>query len=41
MNDSDTEFRASKEIELTDNLGNASVLTPEANVSAAGERTPH
>ena len=41
MNDCDTEFRASKEMELTDNPGNASVLTPEANVCAGCERTPH
>ena len=32
MNDSDTESIVPKEIELTANLDNASVLTPEANV---------
>ena len=32
MNDSDTESIVPKEIELTFNLDNASVLTPEANV---------
>ena len=29
MNDSDTEFIAPKDIELTENRENASVLTPE------------
>ena len=41
MNDSDTEFTASKGIEVTDNPENASVLASEANVHVADERTTH
>ena len=41
MNDSDTEFIAPEEIELTGNPGNASVLTPEANVRVADKGTKH
>ena len=41
MNDSDTEFIAPEEIELTGNPENASVLTPEANVHVVDKGTTH
>ena len=41
MNDSDTEFIASEEIDLTKIPGNTSVLTSEANVQAVDEGTTH
>ena len=41
MNDSDTEFIAPEEIELTGNPDNASVLTPEANVHVVDKGTKH
>ena len=39
INDSDMEFIVPKEIELTKNLENASVLTPEVNVYVIEEST--
>ena len=39
MNDFDTEFIASEEIELTDNPGNVSVLTLETNVHVVEQGT--
>ena len=39
INDSDMEFIVPKEIELTKNLENASVLTPEVNVYIIEEST--
>ena len=41
MNDSDTEFIALEEIELTKNPGNTNVLTPEANIHVADEGITH
>ena len=41
MNDSDTEFIAPEEIELTGNPENASVLAPEANVHVVDKGTTH
>ena len=41
MNDSDTEFIAPEEIELTGNPKNASVLAPEANVHVVDKGTTH
>ena len=41
MNDFDTEFIAPEEIELTDNQGNVSALTSEANVHIVDQRTKH
>ena len=41
MNDSDTEFIASEEIDLTKIPGNTSVLTSEANVQAVDEGATH
>ena len=41
MNDSDTEFIAPEEIELTGNPDNASVVTPGANVHVVGKGTTH
>ena len=41
MNDFDTEFIAPEEIELTDNQGNVSALTLEANVHIVGQGTTH
>ena len=41
MNDSDMEFIALEEIELTDNPGNANVLTPDANIHVANKKTAH
>ena len=39
MNDSDKEFIALEEIELTENPGNANVLTPDANIYGANKKT--
>ena len=41
MNDFDTEFTVPEEIELTDNQGNLSALTLEANVDIADQGTTH
>ena len=41
MNDTDAEFTAPEEIELTDNPENVSVLTAEASVYVAGKETTH
>ena len=41
MNDSDTEFIAPEDIQLTDNRENGSVLTPEVNVHVVNEMTTH
>ena len=41
MNDSDMEFIALEEIELTDNLGNGNVLMPDANIYVANKKTAH
>ena len=41
MNDFNTEFMASQEIKLTDNEGNVSALTLEANVHIADQGTTH
>ena len=41
MNDSDTEFIAPEDIQLTDNRENGSVLTPEVNVHVVDEMTTH
>ena len=41
MNDSDTEFIAPEEIELTGNPENASFLAPEANDHVVDKRTSH
>ena len=41
MNDFHTEFIAPKEIELTDNPGNVSTLTLEANVHVVDQGTTH
>ena len=41
MNDFDTKFIAPEEIELTDNQGNVSALTLEANVHIVDQGTTH
>ena len=41
MNDFDSEFIAPEEIELTDNPGNVSALTLEANVRVVDQGTTH
>ena len=41
MNDFDTEFIALEEIELTDNQGNVSALTLEANIHIVDQETTH
>ena len=41
MNDFDTEFIAPEEIKLTDNQGNVSALTLEANVHIVDQGTTH
>ena len=41
MNDFDSEFIAPEEIELTDNPGNVSALTLEANVHVVVQGTTH
>ena len=41
MNKFDRKFIAPEEIELSENPGNASVLTPEANAHIADEGTTH
>ena len=41
INDFDTEFIASKEIEPTDNQGNVSALTLEANLHIVDRGTTH
>ena len=41
ISDSYTEFKAPEEMELTGNLDNARVLTPEANVHVADEGTTY
>ena len=41
MNDFDSEFIAPEEIELTDNPGNVSALTLEANVHVVDQGTTH
>ena len=41
INDFDVEFIAPEEIELTDNQGNVSTLTLEANVNIVDQGTTH
>ena len=41
MNDLDTEFIAPEEIKLTENPGNVSALTLEANVHVLDQGTTH
>ena len=41
MNDFDSEYIAPEEIELTDNPGNVSALTLEANVHVVDQGTTH
>ena len=41
MNDSGTKFLAPEEINFTENLDNASVLTPEVNFHVVDEGTTH
>ena len=41
MNDFNTEFMASEEIKLTDNEGNVSALTLEANAHIVDQGTTH
>ena len=41
LNDSDTEFIAPEELKLNDNLDNATVLTPKANVHVVDQGTTH
>ena len=41
INDSDTELIAREEVKFTENLDNATVLTPEANFHVADEGTTH